>query len=58
MTTPQTKLTAAKRELELALELCPHWDYESDGDRYDCCYRVDDAKRDLKQVKLLTLKTG
>jgi len=43
-------LHVAIRELELAREACPHWDNESDGCAAECCYRVDDARRALKNL--------
>lgn len=48
---PQIALDAARRELSLAREVCPHWDQESDGEGHDCCYRVDDAKRALEKAR-------
>lgn len=41
---PQTELAEARRELELAREACPHWDYGSDNDGWPCCDRVFNAK--------------
>ena len=39
---------AARLELDMAREACPHWDYESDGTHAECCDRVDAAKRILR----------
>lgn len=47
---PQITLSNARRELEAAREACPHWDFESDGDHAECCYRVDDARRAVRNA--------
>lgn len=46
--TPIIALAAARRDLDAAMEACPHWDYESEGCNFECCYRVDDARRAVK----------
>lgn len=50
--TPIIALANAKRDLSAAMEACPHWDYESDGNgnHSECCYRVDDARRAVKKA--------
>lgn len=47
---PQIELTAAKRALADTRDACPHWDCESEGEGYDCCYAVDDAKRRVQRA--------
>jgi hypothetical protein len=49
--TPIIELANARRALESAREECPHWDFESDGDGHECCYRVDDAKRRFRLAR-------
>lgn len=43
----------ARNALRAAREACPHWDYESDGDgdASECCYVVDEARREYRRVK-------
>lgn len=48
---PAIRLAAARRALDLAYAACPHWDYESgthEGIAHECCYVVDDARRELR----------
>ena len=52
---PLIRLQAARRDLDAARELCMHWDFEDDGAAgCECCYRVDDAKRELRAAKKAT----
>ncbi len=50
---PQIALASARRELDLAREACPHWDFEGEGSHAECCYRVDDAKRAVRAAAKL-----
>jgi hypothetical protein len=53
---PQTKhspiiaLVNARRELDAARDACPHWDYESEDEHAECCYRVADARRAVRKA--------
>lgn len=47
--TPQIGIAAARRRYSLAQELCPHWDYEADGNAHEpCCVELQQAKQELK----------
>lgn len=57
--TPTIELDAARRELSAAIEACPHWDFESEGDAHEeCCYRVDDAKCRYRAAKAAVARAG
>jgi hypothetical protein len=47
---PKIAENAARTELRKAREDCAHWDYDSDGSYHECCLRVDDAKRALRDA--------
>jgi hypothetical protein len=49
--TPIIRLQAARYAYSLAQEACAHWDMESEGGNHECCYRMDDAKRELRLAK-------
>lgn len=49
--TPLIRLQAAQRDLALAREACPHWDMESEGLDWACCYRIDEARRELRLAR-------
>lgn len=48
---PTIRVHAAQVELTRARDACPHWDYESGEGYAECCYRVDDAKRELRNAR-------
>ena len=56
--TPEIRLQAARNTLDRAYEACAHWDFESglqepSGGFSECCYRVDDAQRELANARKL-----
>lgn len=55
---PQINLAAIRLELSAAQEACPHWDWESDGDGYDCCYRLRAAGNAVRNAELRWLREG
>lgn len=47
--TPQIRLQAARRSLELARQECPHWDYLGEIEfPHDCCWDVLEAGQELR----------
>jgi hypothetical protein len=48
---PLIRLQRARRDCDLAAELCPHWDYESDGYGHDCCRDLANAEYELQQAR-------
>jgi len=50
--TPRLALDQTRRNLTLAEQACPHWDYESsgEGDRQSCCLALADAERKHKNA--------
>lgn len=48
---PIIRLQAARTAYSLAQETCPHWDMESDGSGNECCYRLDEARIEVKLAK-------
>lgn len=49
--TPQIRLQAARRSLELAREECSHWEYMGEIEfPHDCCWDVLDAKQELRMA--------
>ena len=54
--TPQIRLAAARRTYEAAQERCPHWDeFGSCETACDCCYDLDDARREYRLAKRAAL---
>lgn len=51
--TPLIRYQAAVRALDCARQECAHWDQEGDWmvEGSECCYAVDDAKRELRKAR-------
>lgn len=47
---PLIALAAARSRYSLAVENCPHWDYESDGSGHACCAELTAAQYELRQL--------
>ncbi len=48
---PIIRLQNAKDAYYRAQELCPHWDFESDGDGHDCCHQMSDAAQEVRLAR-------
>ena len=49
--TPLIRLQAAQSAYKVAVEACPHWDFEGGPDSHECCYVLDEAARELRLAK-------
>lgn len=52
---PLIRLQAARRAKDAAEAACPHWDlngfdFGEHGDPSECCYKLDEARRELKRA--------
>lgn len=45
------RLQAAETRYQIAVESCPHWDYEGDGAGHPCCDELEDAKHERKAAQ-------
>ena len=49
---PKSELENAQRDLHFAEQICPHWDYESDGLTHNpCCDDIVDARERVYQAR-------
>lgn len=56
---PIIRLQDARDELDRAYAACPHGDYEAgthEGAAHECCYRVDEARRELRNARNLVAR--
>jgi hypothetical protein len=44
------RLARARRSLDVAREICPHWDYEDDGAGHPCCDAVQLATSEFRRA--------
>lgn len=54
MSTPETKLAAARARVARAWKNCPHWDYETDGEPtagHECCREVRAARAEVRRLR-------
>ena len=51
MTDLTTRIRNAFLAVRLARGTCPHWDYELDDDRHECCQEVIRCERALRALR-------
>jgi hypothetical protein len=55
---PLIRLQAARRQLDLAEERCPHWDYEGDGGEHaECCLELQAAEHQVRKARKAYLQS-
>jgi hypothetical protein len=48
----RAQLDASEARYQQAVENCPHWDYESDGESSSCCHELEDAKAERRRARI------
>ncbi len=55
---PQIRLQAALARYKLAIETCPHWDFDTVPATEDCCYELVEAAREMRSAREAAKETS